>query len=476
MAKRFLKAVVSAVITCAFFIPAHGESEKTGARELSLEEFIELSAANDKVFEEILVENLKLNYRKKLKLPADDIVMSVKNRYVAFLRPDKGKPEYSFSLAKLFPYTGTEVEAGYFSTVRGPGGGDVDADLYAIVSQPIARNAFGKTNRLLDRIVGLEVEIAGYQIVEAYEAYLEAMIKVYYGWNESYENLRTAENSYRESRRMLDNVRERQKSNIALAVDVNKVYIQVLLKEETLIEARNSFMEQTNLVKKSIGYDIGDVLVPVESDPFDGMDIDFESEYRVFREHGRTSVILEMLEKKSALEVDKFADALLPSIDLFAEYRIKSPGRYFEKDDKRVMAGFSLDYPFPGQVEKAEYETSRVEHKRNVLARHNAHIRIYTELRNIYDKIQKQKELIEIARRKIRVGEEIVKDDTLNYSYGRQNLNNLIDEINRLDRHRFNKIQRSILLKKLVIEWLSLTDRLVRDMPEIGKSPAYGTR
>ena len=439
------------------------ESVDIPERKLSLNEFIELSCANDEVFEEILVESLKLNYLKKLKLPADDIVLSVKNSYAAFLRPDKGNPEYQFSLAKLFPYTGTNVEAGYSSTVTGPGHADIDGEFYASVSQPIAQNAFGKTYRLLDKIVGMEMDIAWYQIVEAYEKYLSSIINIYYDWNEAYENLRTAENSYKENMKMLDNVMEREKNNIALPVDVNKVRLQVMLKEETLIEAENSFMEFANLLKKSIGYDIEGILVPAGPDMFENIEIDFDKEYEVFREKGRTSIILDMLEERSALEIDKYADALLPSIELFAEYRIKAGDRYLEKDDKSVFAGLTLDYPFPGQVENAEYETSKIEHMRRILERSNTHIRIYTELRNIYEEIEKEKKLIKIAEEKIKVAESVVKDDTVNYSYGRVVLNNFIDEVNRLDLNRFSLIQRNIRFKKLIIEWLTITDRLVRE-------------
>lgn len=34
--------------------------------------------------------------------------------------------------------------------------------------------------------------------------------------------------------------------------------------------------------------------------------------------------------------------------------------------------------------------------------------------------------------------------------------------MNQLDLNRFNKIQYSIRLKKLIIDWLTLTDQLVR--------------
>jgi outer membrane protein TolC len=434
-----------------------------GPAPLSLDEFVELACSRDRVFEQILIDNLKLNYRKKLVLPADDIILSAKTEYVAFIRnEEKGYPVYEVLLSKLFPSTGTELETGYTSTMQDTLLGNIDAEFYARISQPVARNAFGKATRLLDKITGLEIDIARYQIIEAYENYLSSVIHIYYDWYEAYENLNTAENSYNENLKLLEDVRQRQKNNIALPVDVNKVRLQVLLKEETLSDARSTYDEYTNLIRKSIGYSADRKFMPVPGDSYGSVEIDLEKDYIEFREKSRTALMLDMLIKKSGIQVDKYADELLPSIDLFAEYSIKADDRRLDNDDKRVMAGVSIDYPFPGQVKHAEYETARVDHEKSTLEKINTHVRLYTQLRNIYREIKATRELIKIADKKIKVARSIVEDDRINYSYGKVILNNFIDEVNALDQNRFSKIQYSIRLKKLIIDWLTLTDRLVR--------------
>ena len=429
---------------------------------LSLDEFIELACFRDKVFEEILIENLKLKYKKKLELPADNIVISSKAEYVTYVKHDeKGYPVYEVELSKLFPYTGTELDAGYTSTMKDTLLGDIDAEFYATVSQSIARNAFGRATRLLDKIVGMEIDIAKYQIAEAYEQYLSSIIHIYYNWYEAYENIKTAEKSYNENLKILNNVQERERNNIALPVDVNKVKIQVLLKKEMLILVRRQFDNASNLLKKSIGYDVDEGLIPSLTDKYDNVNIDFEKDYQKFKDESRTSMILNLLEEKSDIEVEKDADDLLPSIELFVKYSIKADDRQLIRDDKRVTAGVMLEYPFPGQVEHAEYEISKVEHKRRKLDKINTHIRIYTQLKNIYEEIEKIRELIKISDEKIKTAQLIVDDDTINYSYGKVILNNYIDEVNQLDSNRFSKIQYSIQLKKLIIDWMTLTDRLV---------------
>ena len=459
-----MKKILIILFLCVFVssVPVFSQEAKE-TETLSLNEFIELACARDKVFEEILIESLKLNYKKKLELPADDIVLSSKAEYVAFVKhQDKGYPAYEIELSKLFPYTGTELEAGYNSTMKDTLLGDIDAEFYATVSQSVARNAFGRATRLLDKIVGMEIDIAKYQIAEAYEQYLSSIIHIYYNWYEAYENVKTAEKSYNENVKILENVEKREKSNIALPVDVNKVKLQVLLKEETLISVRRQLDEYTNLLKKSIGYDVEEDLLPDPTDQYDDVTIDFDNDYKKFKEEGRTSLILDMLEEKSDIEIDKDADDLLPSVNLFAKYSIKADDRQLNKDDKRAMVGVTLEYPFPGQVDHAEYETAKVEYQRSKLEKINTHIRIYTQLRNIYQEIEKTRELIKISEKKIETAQSIVDDDTINYSYGKVILNNYIDEVNQLDFNRFSKIQYSIRFKKLIIDWLTLTDQLVR--------------
>jgi len=461
MAKFIRFMTVLTVLTC--FARVNGSRADTEARTLSLDEFIKLACAKDRVFEQILIDNLKLKYKKRLELPAGDIVLTSKAEYTALVKnEDKGYPTYEISLSRLFPYTGTEIEAGYDSTMKEAALGDIDAELYTMVSQPVAKNAFGRSTRLLDKITGIEIDVARYQVVEAYEEYLSSIIGIYYDWYEAYENVRTAENSYNENLKLLENVKERQKNNIALPVDVNKVRLQVLRKKESLIELKSLYDEYTNLLKKSIGYEITGGLLPHPGDQYDNITIEFDEDYMRFKEESRTSAMLDMLEEKSALELDRDADDLLPSIDLYGKYSVKADDRRLEKDDKKIIAGISIEYPFPGQVERAEYETSKIERENRVLEKVNTHIRIYTELRNIYREIQMTRKLIEIAEEKIAVAQAVVDDDTVNYSYGKVILNNFIDEVNQLDQNRFSRIQYGIRLKKLIIDWLTLTDQLVK--------------
>jgi len=96
------------------------------------------------------------------------------------------------------------------------------------------------------------------------------------------------------------------------------------------------------------------------------------------------------------------------------------------------------------------------------LSSDNIHVRLYTGLLNLNQQIEREKRLISLADEKISLAQSIVDEETKNYSLGRVTLNDLIDEINKLEDNKFSKISHQIQLKKLVIEWLRLTDTLIK--------------
>jgi len=299
----------------------NAKAEDMSPRVLGLDEFIRMASEKDTEFESILVDELTLKYQKDLGLPARDLVLSVKGQYDLILDPRREEPEVSVGLSRLFPYTGTDVSAEYESTPSLTRT-DSSSEFSLLVSQPIARNAFGRGTRLLDRIIGLEVDVARHQIIEAYEDYLASTIVTYYDWFGAYENLKIAESSYQENIRLLDNIRERQKSHIALPIDVNKITLQVMEKKEKLIQLREEYRSALNLVLKAIRYAGTEELIPRRPDLYMDVPPDIDRAQGWFRDDSRSAVVLDLLEKKGGLEADKNADDLLPSIDLLFGYRV----------------------------------------------------------------------------------------------------------------------------------------------------------
>jgi outer membrane protein TolC len=459
-----ITAVFAVVVICAslvFLCEAFSDDAASGTKELSLDDFIIRAVKNDTVFETVLIDELALRYQKDLTLPAGDFVLSVRGEYDVLLsRDDREETGASVSLGKLFPYTGTDISAEY-QTSPYYASEENSSQISLTVSQPIARNAFGRGTRLLDKIVGLEVEVARHQIIEAYEDYLAQIFTAYYDWYEAYENLKIAEASYKENLKLQDNIEQRRKSKIALPVDVNKITILVLAKKENLITYREAYENALNIIETAIRYDGDGDLVPKKPPLYASADILFEEDFADFKQNSRTYKILRKLEEKSSLKVAKDADDLLPSIDAFFEYEAEGDMLDLRRRDDMISAGFSVEWPFPDQVERAEYQISKINRKKTKLSTENTHYLLYSNIKNLYLAIEREKNLLAAAEEKVKLAASVLEAESENYTYGKITLNDYINAVNALDTNRFNAASREAQLDRLIIEKLRITDWLV---------------
>ena len=276
------------ILVCVFGFVSLNAAENP--KTLTIDEFVKTAVKNDEAFEEILSAQLALKYKKDLALPAKDLILSVKGQHEFYINQDRSDPRLAVSLSKLFPYTGTEISAEYTATPYANAEG-VSSIIGLYFSQPIANNAFGKATDLQDKITGAETAIAGYQITEAYEDYLAMVIVTYYNWYSAFENLRIGNSSYEQSLKLLDNIKKRKKSSVALSIDVNKVKIQVLAKKENLIALQNDYDTNFNLIKKAIRYEGDDIIEPIMPLKTGKTKIAFAKEYKKFTDSSRTSML-----------------------------------------------------------------------------------------------------------------------------------------------------------------------------------------
>ena len=169
-----------------------------GAEILGFQEFLKIAAEKDTEFETLLLDELANRYQKKLRLPAGDLIVAVKAEHEAYLEADRDAVAMEASLTKLFPMTGTTLAATY-ETGTSFSSAERTSSKGVSLSQPILENAFGRSTRLLDKIVGLEMEVARHQIIEAYEDYLAFLMSAYHDWHEAHENLAIGRSSYQEN-------------------------------------------------------------------------------------------------------------------------------------------------------------------------------------------------------------------------------------------------------------------------------------
>ncbi|MDH5377336.1 MAG: hypothetical protein OEX00_03320, partial [Gammaproteobacteria bacterium] len=125
--------------------------------QLALDDFLQAATQNDTEFEAILMDRLVLQYRGDALLPGRDVMLSLKQQLYVYPDGKETGSSSGISLAKLFPETGTTATVNYNKL---PSQGNTeDASLQLLLSQPIARNAFGRNFKMQDQIIGLENEI-----------------------------------------------------------------------------------------------------------------------------------------------------------------------------------------------------------------------------------------------------------------------------------------------------------------------------
>ena len=78
------------LLAILLLLPIRAQAQETAReRVLALNEYLELATKNDTEFQTILIDELPLQYRKDLNLPARDIVLEATTQYDLFLLPVK---------------------------------------------------------------------------------------------------------------------------------------------------------------------------------------------------------------------------------------------------------------------------------------------------------------------------------------------------------------------------------------------------
>jgi len=426
---------------------------------LSLKEFIQLATKNDTTFETILIDQLTLNYRRTTLIPNSDFILDIKYQHNFYLNQNNDKADATLSLSKLFPYNGTQLSLSYNKSASGLTTTD-NSSLQFLITQPIAKNAFGEGINLQDQIIGIEDDISRYQIIEAYEDYLASLTNAYYNWYSAYENLKVGQSSYKSSQKLMANIRDRQRQKIALPIDVNKMQLLLIGKKESLIVLKEVYDNYSNLILKSIRQDNSISYIPTTpSRP--SQNVKFKIDYEKFTQDSRTYKILNKLEEQGNIQVRKSADDLLPSTNLLLGYQLEGKEWGIQNQERSYFAGISLKWPIGSSVEKAKQSIAKIEHKKTMLSNQNKYEDLRTNLKNIYLQIERERKLINIAKTKIKLSQSILDDEAENYSFGKVSLNDYIVAVNRVDENRFSYTEHSVKLNKLLVEWLRLTDQLV---------------
>lgn len=448
------------------------------ADELPLSDFL-TAAGKNTFFEEILIDTLNLQYAEVLALPAEDVVLAVKSAYrVLFPTENPNRPVHGFDgsvgLSKLFADSGTTVSSTLSTTPSSSGGSDTSRFSLEI-AQPIARNAFGKTNRTTRKLTQIENRILEMQIVEAYEDYYADLITLYYTWHAEYAALMSSQNSYTTSRSLIQEMEAKFGYGIANRLDLDKSNIQFYSKWDSLIQQERTFKETTDLIKQAMMIDDTEKLYrPVLEDYRNFDEITFDTCYDEFRSSSRTYEVFDLTEQKSELNVRLKADELLPSANLYAAYDLAGKGIFFKDGpgDQSIRIGIDLEYPIASSKARASYETEKIAQKRTALSNSNKKIELKTQLLSLFRQMETDKERIALADSRMEMAERIAESETKDYNLGKSDLNDLISALNQVDSVSQSRINTIVRRNQNMVELLRFTDRLITEEEVFKKESA----
>lgn len=427
---------------------------------VSLEHFIESSCRHDTAFQEILIDELRLRYSEVLALPSSDLLFTIGGEYgVTFSGAQQ--PEVSVSLGKLFPFKGSSLQLSMSSSPIRTTERRNELDL--IYSVDLIRNAFGRSQRMLAHIVGIENQVARYQILQAYETYLVALIQAYYSWMRGHGELLAAQASLVEANKLLDNIRKKKSRYIAYQVDVDKASLQVVNKEERLRQARAAFATATIRVSYSMGKPLDAMLIPDTTGAYMSLTTDAETRLAALPfDSTRTGRIYSALYIRDSLAIARAVDNVLPYLSAYGGLGVSDDNGDIA-DNTRIMAGVNVSFPLKRVRENALVDIARIDQRQTYLHARSLRGTMNMLFAQLSSSIESQKKAVSLAEQRLELAQSIHDAEAEDYIYGRTRLNDLIQALNTLQANRLLTVNSRIDLARMRLEALELLDQLVTE-------------
>ena len=458
-----LISLVFIILTAAVFT-AEADTGLPSGKILTLDEFVRKSCEANPEFRKIIIDRLYLQYEDDINLDIGEIVADFEAGYLYSLDTDREGFDGDVTVSRLFPQTATEISASYNTS---PGISDRSSSVTLGITQNIAENRFGKRYKLEKEALEYEKELVLYQIAEAYEDYLYSIVILYFDWLSAARALETAENSYSESKKLLDNVNARKESSIADQEDVNRSELQLLAKMEDLSSAENSYKKSSIRIFDAAGLSSDSDYSPAEAGESRLSLSKTNLENFAVSENSRTYRILNLNEKLGIKNRQIIKNSLLPDISLFTQISASGTGFSLSDDMERSLSfGISVSDIGKSKREKALLGASEIDIEKTKLENTITKKDLDIMLLNYSEDIKTSLELSDIYARKTVLAEKIVNEEQKKFRIGKTDLSSLIDAINTLDLNRRKRLDYETELSILTAGWLNLNDSLISENKE----------
>lgn len=440
-------------------------------QKLKLEDFLKKCASNSR-FALLVSERLQQEYSFLSQEEAVEISLGARgNLNLPFADPASFTLSPSVSLDAFFPNSDSALSLGY----SGPGSASSPKSSISLEwQQSLLNNSFGKETRMLARENELAREVALYQASEAYEEYFYTLINLYLDWHEAAETVRASEKSLADSQALLNQNLQKQSYGIARPAEVDKSRLQVLRKEEQLLQNQKDYQDiSENLFAAALisenSFQPADI--PLTLLKFDDDNIKLKELVEQSRSYKTAALLVE----KSRLALGRSRDALLPSIGLSAGFKLSGDGYLvYENISPALTLGLDFDFPFLRKAEKDREKLRREQLKYSQLELKDTGEQMHLQLDLLKRSLLHNQKLLEMAEQKITISERILRAEQQEFNRGNTDLGSLIGEYNNLESARQDRLALQLQKARLLLQWKSKTDQLLTEskkfsLPEKGE-------
>lgn len=428
----------------------------TSAREISLREFLQTAKKHDLEFDKVLIEKLPTEYSKDLQLPVSQYLIEVRNEY-GLAQNLPRTSTLGISAGKNFNSTGTDLVLAYENNAQV---GRTEEVTTLTLEQSLYRNILGSRTRQLARSVEASNQSLKLVVTEAYEDRLAELSKQYLQWKEAYLKLVAARQLFADAKWIEKNAKARLSKSVALPIDLDRTMLQVLSREQSVLEQEAEFRGRSEAITKLAG--IPEPLVPAQGSDWDLATLDLSGAWESFQKSSRGLQALRLEEDAAAEQLEYQKEALSPDLKALLGYRVDTSVRFNTPVNRNEwIVGFNLEIPLGNSQTDAAVKQAVYELKKAVLEKRTFEQSMRIQISDNTERIERLVKRVDLSKRKWELSQRIARAEERRYNQGSVDLLTLITAENDLAENYANYLTTQTELDKQIVEYLRLVDLLV---------------
>lgn len=485
-------------------VQADTKTDYTAYPKLDFQTFIQESIDKDPQFNQALQTYLKVKYAKisvqsmaAWTLGAGAGAIRTESTSGSSFEPQSiDTMTYELSVQKLFLETGTFAKLSHHNGLvdlvhdLNPAAAAIFGNAFNFqtetsnpvytlsVVQPLLKNAFGLADRFPLVAAELQVRAAETDVYEAWEKRLSVLATTYLDWSIAYEAVLAYQDIVKEFNRLEGNIMRKVRAGVEERTELLRTRENRLRYQSQLVEAEGLYknlLVQITYLRTGQAMPLSEVprlrpqpKIDLEESRFgvQGPEDPQVAQNRLLRK-------LEILQQQTEEQIKVAENAHLPSLDLVGEMTLKGrtndhSGGYGEdvtKKDYSIM--LQAQYPLGAEQARGDLGQARAGREELERSLQDARRTLTLNLIKLDENIRNLRQVLALNTEQQQVAEEKLELDRKNYRIGRLDTFYLIDSGNNLTNALLQRLRTQILLQRMVITYLALSDQLLEHFPEV---------